>query len=289
MNARWTRPILFACVILITSSHCIAAARPQHVVIVSLDGLRADAVGPESTPVLWGMKTRGASFENVRTTHPSITMIAHASMLTGLDYPRHRITWNDDRPERIRVPTVFSVAHDAGFSTAAFYSKSKLHSLIDPRHVRTIRNAGQKNRPHDVARDFHRLWPGSLPALTFVHFLEPDETGHREGWKSRGYWRAVSDADQALGEVIETIRAAGRSDSTVIFVTSDHGGTGFSHSARHRGNYMIPLIVEGPGIRPGRYARRARVFDVAPTALAVIGLSFRGPIDGTVLRELVRK
>lgn len=57
----------------------------------------------------------------------------------------------------------------------------------------------------------------------------------------------------------------------------DHGGLNWG--AQH-----IPLVLSGPGIRPGAVSQYpARLIDVAPTVLRVLGLS--APMDGAVLAD----
>src|SRR5262245_29542499 len=99
------------------------AHRAERVVVISVDGLRPDAIEKAPAPTLLRMIERGASCPTAETIRPSVTLPSHTSMLTGLDYRRHGVTWNNWRPGHIAHPTVFSVAAQAGLGTALFCAK----------------------------------------------------------------------------------------------------------------------------------------------------------------------
>jgi arylsulfatase A-like enzyme len=71
----------------------------------------------------------------VQTITTSLTLPSHTSMLTGVDADVHGVTWNSDKTKEkgyVAVPTMFGLAHSAGFVTAAFFSKTKFHQLEVP-------------------------------------------------------------------------------------------------------------------------------------------------------------
>jgi len=45
----------------------------------------------------------------------------------------------------------------------------------------------------------------------------------------------------------------------------------------------VPLVIAGPGVKPGRYSRRVQVADVAPTLARLIGVTPLEPLDGRAL------
>jgi predicted AlkP superfamily pyrophosphatase or phosphodiesterase len=96
--------------------------------ILSLDGLRPDALSQAVTPVILGLATSGAFTLTAETVFPPVTLPAHASMLSGLSVENHGITWNNYRPEGgfIETPTVFSVAHSR-VQTEMVVSSEKPH------------------------------------------------------------------------------------------------------------------------------------------------------------------
>jgi hypothetical protein len=104
----------------VTSSRDRAA---DLVVIVSIDGLRADAVLP-SHPTLELLARQGVRAERALTIRRSTTLASHASMLSGVDDDKHGITWNSWRPNRpgVLFPTALRIAvqdADAALSITA--------------------------------------------------------------------------------------------------------------------------------------------------------------------------
>jgi arylsulfatase A-like enzyme len=66
----------------------------DRVVVVALDGMRADLLGPETTPVLWALRGRADLFLRARSVFPSYTRVCTASVMTGALPERHGIVGN---------------------------------------------------------------------------------------------------------------------------------------------------------------------------------------------------
>lgn len=109
-----------------------------QVVLISVDGLRPDAIVAARAPQMLRLVGRGAVAAHAETIRPSYTLPSHTSMLTGLDYRRHRVAWNSYRPGHLPHATVFTVAAEAGLSTAMLFAKEKFHYLAAPGRVHWI-------------------------------------------------------------------------------------------------------------------------------------------------------
>jgi predicted AlkP superfamily pyrophosphatase or phosphodiesterase len=257
----------------------------DHVLLVSVDGLRPDAIDACDAVHLKELVGRGVHAANARSVEPSLTMPSHASMLTGLEVAGHGVTWNDVTPGWIGHPTLFSAARGAAMRTGAFYAKTKLRYLFRPGTVHVdVCIDGLEDSAGSLARAFATAWSDAPFDLAFVHLREPDSAGHLEGWMSEPYLRAVEAADRAVGEILEAIRASGRLERTAVIVTADHGGTG----THHLSDPEIPWICAGPGVpRGARIEREIRTCDTAPTALLFLGLR-ADHIDGRPVAEAFR-
>jgi len=106
-----------------------AAARPEVVVLVSIDTLRADHLGVYgherfTSPVIDAVAAEGTVFDDASATAPW-TLPSHASMLTGLYPRRHRVsTMKTSLPQD--VPTLAGMLAKAGFATAAVVNNTWL-------------------------------------------------------------------------------------------------------------------------------------------------------------------
>jgi len=109
------------------------------------------------------------------------------------------------------------------------------------------------------------------------------------------YDGALRFADAELGRLLEQLALRGLRDTTVLAIASDHGeafwdrveleralglhshgkpgqfGVGHGHTV-FRELVSVPLILNGPGIRPGVAPGPVRNLDLAPTLLALAGL-----------------
>ena len=80
---------------------------PVRVVIVSIDGLRPDAVQQLNPPNLRALREKGAYTWQAQTITPSNTLPSHVSELTGYPPARHGITWDDYLPAKLKNPKSF--------------------------------------------------------------------------------------------------------------------------------------------------------------------------------------
>jgi hypothetical protein len=85
---------------------------PAGVLIISVDGLRPEAIQLAETPNLDRLIGQGAVSWRAQTILPSVTLPGHASMLSGSSPEVHGVLWNSYEPERgyVALPTLFSVA-----------------------------------------------------------------------------------------------------------------------------------------------------------------------------------
>jgi 2,3-bisphosphoglycerate-independent phosphoglycerate mutase len=117
-------------------------------------------------------------------------------------------------------------------------------------------------------------------AFAVVNFANPDMVGHTGSIPA--VVRAVETTDACLGRVVDAVAAVGG----VCLVTADHGNAermleddGVSPHTAHTTN-PVPLVVTAPGIE---LAGGGELSDLAPTALALLGLEVPGEMTGKIL------
>lgn len=236
--------------------------------------MRPDALSPEGTPRHIELMQEGSTAKLAETIPESDTLPSHASMLSGFPASAHGLWWNSYQSTRgyIHVPTVFSAAHEAGLRTAMIVGKPKLS------HIATPGTVDHFERPSylcgGVARRAAEYFVTEQPDLLFVHFSDPDESGHRDGWMSPQYQTAVRNSDKCLATVLDAIDASGLASTTLLIVTADHGGHNKRHSdGRELVDRQIPWIVRGPGVPTNKVLdEKIDTEDTAATALAALGL-----------------
>ncbi|MDR7401849.1 MAG: alkaline phosphatase family protein [Armatimonadota bacterium] len=273
----WLLALLLAAVL---AAGLPAAARTavRHVVVLSADGARADAVA-----AAWpAERLAGAAYTwSARTTLPSTTLPSHVSMLSGVGTAVHGVRVNTWSPGQgyLDRPTAFTVAAGAGMATAAFVAKAKLRYLLPPAAVRHVAvlpfpRADQA----EVARRAASYLEEARPHLLFVHVADPDAEGHRAGWMSEPYRRAVArlpDTVQVLRDALDRLGAA-----YLLILTADHGGHGRVHGSADPQDVTIPWIAWG-AVSPGPLRRPVVTYDTAATVVAALGLAVPAGWQGT--------
>jgi predicted AlkP superfamily pyrophosphatase or phosphodiesterase len=285
---------LLACVFLVCC-HQLWGATKSPIVLISVDGLRPDAILKSDARTIQKLKDTGTYFVNATTVRPSITLPSHTSMLTGLDPRQHGVWWNDYLPNLgvVKYPTAFELARNRGFSTAAFVTKDKFKHLNRPGsllHFEVTQKSGKA-----VAKAFaNYVLAQGIPQVTWIHLPDPDHVGHKLGWMSPFYLEAVEAADEAIGQIVAVATQVSPANPPLFIVTADHGGQGLSHSLDIDANNYIPMIVNGPGIESGIIKNtRVVIYDVAPTILALLDIelpqSFMGrPLPLSILSASVK-
>lgn len=289
--------VVGACALALQSSHATRAlnmiarrgataatpgARPaaitQHIVIISMDGLRPDAIDRFGAATIQRMMRHGSYTLQAQTVEPSRTLPAHASMLAGVEPPIHGITWNHHAPGNMILPTVFDLATEAGLTSAAFFSKAKLSQLtgpgdVDHLKVRSRWSLRQWDAEHTFAEVIEYLEDGNRPNLLFVHVAEPDQTGHEHGWMSEEYGEAVLETDRELAELLATADHAFGSGQYTVILTADHGGVGHGHRTSDPRSTRIPWVTWGKGVTCGKRVKQAvRTTDTAATVAWLLRL-----------------
>ncbi len=233
------------------------------------------------------MKTHGSFTARALTIREASTLPAHASMLSGQHPNVHGLTWNNWRPKKgyIKTKSIFDHARERGLSTAFFTGKSKLRHIVPPGTV------GNYGRPgyfcKKVAEDAAEYLTAERPVLAFVHFSDPDESGHSKGWFSKQQWKAIEESDKCLGILFEALDKAGLAQDTLVIVSADHGGHNRVHSGAKLVDREIPWLAIGPGVREGFHMTEVvSTLDTAATALYALGVPLPPDLVGRPRTEI---
>ena len=263
----------------------------QHVLIISIDGLRPDLALLVNMPNLRSLLKQGAYTFWAKTTAVSITLPSHVSMLTGVTPAKHGIEWNRVLPfkEPIypNVPTLFEMATRSGYSAAMVAGKSKFSALAKPGTVTWVEVPDENTQSNNEAVVIHavEMIETKKPDLLFVHFPDVDAVGHAKGWGSLEQRACIEKTDRQLGELFAALDRSGLRASTFMIVTADHGGAGLTHGADDARSRHIPWIAVGPGVRKNfdltlSAKLEVRTEDTCATACYLLGLPQAPYFDG---------
>lgn len=256
----------------------------ERVLIISVDGLRPDAINQYDMPNVYALVQSGVYAYDAYTTYPSATLPSHASMFTGMCPDKNGVDWNDYIPENgfAASPSIFEIAHQAGLRTVMVVGKEKLIQLTPPENIDVFDFVN--DRDSVVAeRAVERINEGF--DLMFVHLPLVDILGHAYGWMSPNYITGTYRADQAIGVLLTALDEAGIRQGTLVLVTSDHGGHDTTHGSRLREDMQVPWILAGASLNPGAIPRKISTVDTAATVAYALNLPIPEIWDGIPVAE----
>lgn len=281
----------------LNKSQAVAHVSPfaQRVVLLVLDGLRADLVGHVRFPHLQLLQEDSAYTLDATTVLPSVTAAAMTSLLSGVAPCDHGI--ESDRfavPKHLRRlrPLSREVAL-AGLQTAGIVRQ--VPWPLRPLARRIVRELGIASA-HFAHANVRSLLQAAMPALRtqqngliIMHWPDCDAIGHTHGWMSPEYLNAVQRMDNALGAVRAVLNE--RRDDTLLIALADHGGGGRVHNHHdnpHALDSTIPIFLSGTGVFNQTLPHTHTLLDVPATALWALGLPVPATWAGEPISQAFR-
>jgi arylsulfatase A-like enzyme len=112
----------------------------------------------------------------------------------------------------------------------------------------------------------------------------------------RQYAGGISYVDHHIGTVLDSLRANGRLDDSIVIVVADHGehltehDVYFTHRLPYAECLQVPLMIRLPGARGAgmRIADPVSLIDLMPTLMDLIGRPVEDRVTGSSLVPLMR-
>jgi choline-sulfatase len=267
----------------------------RHVVLITIDTLRADHVGAygaaaADTPTLDGLARDGTLFERAWATAP-ITLPSHASLLSGRYPPGHQARHNGV-PVAGDIHTLATAFDAAGFDTGAFVSAFPLDrrfglasgfDVYDDELPRSADGRPLNERSGTDTTTRALAWLGArgdARVFLWLHLFEPHApygTPGAGGSALSRYAQDVTAADRETGRLLAAL--GDRAASTLVVATADHGEAFGEHGETGHSVFVydttlhVPLVMRGPGVPRGlRVAQDVSLVDVAATVSVLAGL-----------------
>ena len=273
-----------------------ATSAVDRVVLVTVDGLRADAL--DSMPTLAALRASALWTDEARTVLPAVTLPAHLSLLTGRDVTTLGIQDNafgESEALALVVSGTTPVFRWIDGASDAVIGASLLppDDLERARTFFGLRRLTATSLDDDVIIDaaIATLSAADAPALLFVHLPEVDLTGHAYGWidpetgaLGAEYVAAVRAADASLERLHAALAPAIAAGEAAFVITSDHGGGhGLNcavgvppereHCTAHEDDQWVPLLIIARDVEPRRLAGVTSIVRVGPTVARLLGES----------------
>lgn len=107
------------------------------------------------------------------------------------------------------------------------------------------------------------------------------------------YYATITAMDGHIGRILKTLDDQGLTENTLIVYSADHGLAMGSHGlfgkqSLYEHSMKAPLVIAGPGIRPGRTDAFAYLMDIFPTVVDLCGGTVPPGLDGRSLGPVIR-
>lgn len=297
----------------------VAAAKDTPVVLISIDTLRSDHLpiygyDKVATPAIDALRKDAILFERAYS-HVPMTFPSHSSILTGL-LPTHTGVRDNVGYEldAKALPYLPRLLHEAGYATGGAVSSFVMRGEIgfshgfdfydDKIHSRAGRGLGgvQRSGPETLQAALPWLQGAAKkPLFFFLHLYEPHAPyAPPEPYASRYasflYDGEIAAVDQVVGDLVAELKRLGIYDRALVLLFSDHGeGLGEHGEDGHgillyRHDLQVPLLVKLPAAQHAgeTVAAPARLIDLAPTVLSVLGREVPAAMQGKSLLDLLQ-
>ncbi|MCA1964961.1 MAG: sulfatase [Prosthecobacter sp.] len=106
------------------------------------------------------------------------------------------------------------------------------------------------------------------------------------------YYSSVRRADDAVGSILEALKASGEEENTVIVFLSDHGmPLPFAKTQLYHHSSRTPLMIRWPGVTKDGAVDEEHMIstvDLLPTILDMLGIASPGGFDGQSFAAVLR-
>ncbi|KRG63057.1 phosphodiesterase [Stenotrophomonas humi] len=217
---------------------------PPTVLLLSIDGLRADMLDSGNSPNLSRLAREGVRSVGMRPSYPSLTFPNHYTLVTGLRPDRHGMVHNSmntdalgnfrvESREAVRNPAwweggepLWVSVEKAGYKSATWSwpgSEAPIHGLQAQQRHPYDDSVPLPERMQQVLSWLEGTPDAIKPRFVAAYMEHVDKAGHRYGPDSPEYTAALRQVDAAIGLLIDGMAADGSLDNTNIIVVSDHG------------------------------------------------------------------
>lgn len=275
-------PALALAVVLLPAVAVAAADQQPHILLVSVDTLRADHMGSygyarKTSPHVDGLLGRGVRFADARTVEP-LTAPALAAMLTSLEPHEHGSTRNGLRV-RPELPSLPKILRRNGYRTGAFVGSWTLREdlwamadhfddyeavLTKARWLGMVKREATAEDINEAALEwFAEQVEGETarPVFLWVHYVEPhgpyllqrdflNQIGASPDGNTYSdfnkYDSEIAYVDFQISKLLEAVEELVPVENTLVIFVSDHGESLGEHGYWGHGRHLYEATLHIP-------------------------------------------
>ncbi|MEP6939738.1 MAG: ectonucleotide pyrophosphatase/phosphodiesterase [Rudaea sp.] len=214
-------------------------------ILISLDGFRADYIDRGITPNLARLAREGVHAKSMRSAFPTLTFPNHYTLVTGLYPDHHGMVHNTMHDDKLNW---FSLSNkEAGRDRRWWDGGEPLWVTADKQGLRTATMfwPGSEADTHGYRPDYYLPFDGKVtgaqrvdqvlawldlpaaqrPQFITLYFDRIDHEGHDFGPDSPEVAGALRATDAAVGYLVEQLARRKLLESANLVIVSDHGMT----------------------------------------------------------------
>lgn len=236
-----------------------SAATSGPVILISIDGFRADYLDRGLTPTLASLASSGVRAEALKPAFPTLTFPNHYTIVTGL-YPDHHGIVNNRMIDPVSgkqfvykdaakiadpawwggEPLWVSVEKQGRHAATMFWPGSDVAiDGVRPSHWLHFDGRMSPDRRVDQLLSWTDLRGAQKPVFYTLYFEQVDHAGHDHGPDSPQVNAALRQIDAALARLVNGLKQRQLFERANIVLISDHGMTATS---RDRLIYLDDLV-----------------------------------------------
>jgi predicted AlkP superfamily pyrophosphatase or phosphodiesterase len=221
-----------------------AGVQRPRVLLISLDGFRADYVDRPGAVHLRALAARGVRADRMIPSFPSKTFPNQYSIVTGLTPEHHGMVANVIRDRVLGMfrnndtlavweprwwggEPIWVTAEQQGRRAASYFwpgSEARIGGVYPTYWMRYEHTRPNAQRVQRVL-EWLAMPADSAPAIITLYFSDTDDAGHRYGPMSAQNDSAIARVDSAVGALVAGIERLGLRDLVNVIVVADHGMT----------------------------------------------------------------
>lgn len=270
----------------------------RKVLIIGIDGFRADAMQESVSPFMYGFAQNDDTYFTDQNHVQELTFSGPnwSSLCTGADFCKHTVTTNGFGGNSLDVfPHFFKYLEQARpqKNTVSVVNWTEINEdIASPFADYAPTESINDNEVFTIANNLLNQGSPLVPDVLFLQFDELDATGHDYGFSPdvveyTDYIATLDGYIESLMSIINAKRLNG--EDWLVCIISDHGGSGKSHGGKYDNPNVRHTIMymNAPGVNFKQWYTSSQT-DLAPTVLDYLGVEsaeFNCKTDGISVIE----
>ena len=263
----------------------INAQTTKKVLLIGIDGCRADALELANTPTIDNLIANGVYSPDALNDDITISGPGWSAILCGVWSNKHLSVDNSFvGTDYTNYPPLFKRIEDFdnNLHTVSICNWNPINDYIVQNYADYKLNVSSDA---DVSSEAVNYLSSNDPDFMFLHFDDVDHAGHADGFSPNvsQYISAIEGVDAYISPIMQSIsqRPNYANEDWLILITTDHGGLGTSHGGNSIEEQNVFVIASGNAIAQNTIlADSNMIFDSVYNCLAdTTELQFDGVDD----------